>query len=110
MRRASVGPAAAGPARRDWPPASAAPARRRGSAGADSAAAPAAAEEAVERRVERLLHHDLVLVRDDDPLQLGDAAAGGAQVERPDVEQRLLDRDHEQRALDHLAIPAGSTA
>ena len=33
-----------------------------------------------------------------------------AQVERPHVDQRLLDRNHHQRALDHLASPAGSTA
>ena len=58
--------------------------------------------------VERLFHDDLILVGDDDALQLGNASAGGAEVERPDVEQRFLDRDDQQRALDHfrsLLIP-----
>ena len=62
----------------------------------------ARAEDPVQGARQRFFHHDLVLMRDDDPLQLRDPAAGGAQVERPDVQERLLDRDDQQRSLDHL--------
>src|SRR6187401_495680 len=53
---------------------------------------PAPREDALQRGVERRLHDDVVLVRDDDAFQLGDLPAGGLQVERSYVNQRLLDR------------------
>src|SRR4029453_8810022 len=37
-------------------------------------------EQPSERLVERLFHHDLVLIRDDDPLQLRDLAVRGTKV------------------------------
>ena len=50
----------------------------------------------------------MILVDDDHARQLGDASARAAQVQRPDVDERLLDRNHHQRApgdLRSLLIP-----
>jgi len=66
----------------------------------------AAAEDARQRLLERRLHGDLVAVRDDDAPELGERALlGGREVERLDVDQRLLDREREQRAPDHARAP-----
>src|SRR5688572_22496012 len=59
-------------------------------------------EQHAQRRVERLGHRDLALLRHHHALELGDAAALGAQIERLHVDQRSLDRDHEQLAAQHF--------
>ena len=66
------------------------------------APAPSAAEDARQRGIERRLHHDLIFIGDDDAVQRRNSAAGCAQVQRPHVQQRFADRNHEQRALNHL--------
>ena len=53
-----------------------------------------AAEELRQAAFQCLLHHDPVLIRDDDALELRNPPALRLQIERLDVEQRLLDRDH----------------
>ena len=60
------------------------------------------AEQPRQRQIERRLHHDAVLMRDDHARQLGNASGLRAQVQRPHVDQRSFDRNHHQRALDHL--------
>src|SRR3989449_5553785 len=75
-------------------------ARRRSSRGGLARAAPP--EQPRQPGLERLLHDHLVLVGYDDPLHLPDAPALGPQVERLHVDERLLDRDDQQVAADHL--------
>src|SRR5688572_26774243 len=61
-----------------------------------------AREEPLQRLVERFLHHDLVLVRDDDALQFRNLSGRRPEVERADVEERFLDGNHQQRSLNDL--------
>ena len=62
----------------------------------------AAREDLIERGIERFVHDDPVLIRHDDALQFGNEPAGGAQIQGPDVYQRFLDGDHQQRPLNHF--------
>jgi hypothetical protein len=50
-----------------------------------SAASTISREQPVERLVQRLLHHDLILVGHNDALELRDPSASGAEVERTDI-------------------------
>ena len=89
---------------------------RRTAGGADGAALAAvsddgaAAEEGGQRRLERRSVREPILQREHDEPQLGHRAALGLQIDRLGVEQRAADGNHDQRAADARAIPAGSTA
>src|SRR6266542_2501511 len=60
------------------------------------------AEQRIEALGERLLHHDLVLRREDHPLELWELALRGLDEERFDVQEGVADGQHDEVAADHL--------
>src|SRR6266851_4336787 len=59
-------------------------------------------EERLQGLSERVGHHDPVLRREDEPLQLGDLALRGLDEQRLDIQERAAHRKHEEVATDAL--------